>query len=421
MCTRWNSRQAAVDTTIQCFGSILSALKLLVSTGSEPATVSGARGLSVRLKDIRFIITLFVLKEIFAVAGPASRQLQGVSMDLAMAGQLVLDCRNKFMEMRSENVLTGLTATWTKIVAEAKSFANQHGITDVKIVERPKSKRLLAGEEARDECRTGEERLRVAMFVPVLDQLTVQLKERFSDEQIGLMKEMSLFSSGALMSGHAISSADIGLPCLTRTYGLDSQAIATEYKEFCSAFNSLNLTELYESHHLKPAEERSGDVCIAGLDPSSAGSSRDNAEGTDEKTADEDDGGEEDCTDDDNENDACTVGTDELSHADNKKKWILQNFITPLKACYQLSGYPHLLRVYWILCTLPVTSCSAERALSRLRIIKSRLRSTMCDQWMKSLMVLASEKDILASITHEEIIDNFALLSARLKSQLLFV
>ena len=47
----------------------------------------------------------------------------------------------------------------------------------------------------------------------------------------------------------------------------------------------------------------------------------------------------------------------------------------------------------------------------------------MCDQWMKSLMVMASEKDIglLASITHEEIIDNFALLSARLKSQLLFV
>ena len=67
---------------------------------------------------------MFVLKEIFAVAGPASRQLQGVSMDLAMAGQLVLDCRNKFMEMRSENVLTGLTATWTKIVAEAKSFDN---------------------------------------------------------------------------------------------------------------------------------------------------------------------------------------------------------------------------------------------------------------------------------------------------------
>ena len=57
------------------YGSILHALGLMVSTGAEHATVSGAHGLTVRLKDIRFIITLFVLKEILAVAGPAARQL----------------------------------------------------------------------------------------------------------------------------------------------------------------------------------------------------------------------------------------------------------------------------------------------------------------------------------------------------------
>ena len=73
-----------------------------------------------------------------------------------------------------------------------------HGITDVSIVERTKLKRRMAGENATDESRSGEERLRVAMFIPVLDQLIVQLQERFSDEQIGLMKEMSLFSSDAL-------------------------------------------------------------------------------------------------------------------------------------------------------------------------------------------------------------------------------
>ena len=100
---------------------------------------------------------------------------------------------------------------------------------------------------------------------------------------------------------------------------------------------------------------------------------------------------------------------------------MLQNFIIPLKACYQLSGYPHLLRLYWILCTLPASSCSAERALSRLRIIKNRLRSVMCDEWMKALMILACEKDILCSLTNEEIVDNYALLSDRLKKQLLFV
>ena len=57
---------------------------------------------------------------------------------------------------------------------------------------------LLAGEEIRDECRTGEERLRVTVFIPVLDQLTIQLKEQFSDGQIVLMKEMSYFSTRAL-------------------------------------------------------------------------------------------------------------------------------------------------------------------------------------------------------------------------------
>ena len=36
-------------------------------------------------------------------------------------------------------------------------------------------------------------------------------------------------------------------------------------------------------------------------------------------------------------------------------------------------------------------------------------------------MVLASEKDILATISDDEIIDSFAMLSTRLQKQLLFV
>ena len=56
-----------------------------------------------------------------------------------------------------------------------------------------------------------------------------------------------------------------------------------------------------------------------------------------------------------------------------------------------------------------VASCSAERVLSRLRTIKNRLRSTICDEWMKALMVLASEKDELSSMSHNEVIDNFAV------------
>jgi hypothetical protein len=98
----------------------------------------------------------------------------------------------------------------------------------------------------------------------------------------------------------------------------------------------------------------------------------------------------------------------------------VHSFTEPLSLLYQLSGYEHLLRVYWTLVTLPVTSCSAERALSRLKIIKNRLRSTMSDEWMSDLMVLASEKDIVSSITNDAVIDSFANLSNQLKRQLVF-
>ena len=61
-------------------------------------------------------------------------------MDLAMAVQLVVNCRIKFVKMCSDHQLTGLIATWTwtKITREAKSFARMHGITDVSVVERTK-------------------------------------------------------------------------------------------------------------------------------------------------------------------------------------------------------------------------------------------------------------------------------------------
>ena len=92
---------------------------------------------------------------------------------------------------------------------------------------------------------------------------------------------------------------------------------------------------------------------------------------------------------------------DEVQLPAKKEQHSLIVPLTVLKF-YELSSYPHLIRLYWTLVTLPVTSCSAECALSRLRIIKNRLRSSMCDEWMRALMVLASEKDILDTINTDD-------------------
>jgi len=153
----------------------------------------------------------------------------------------------------------------------------------------------------------------------------MQLKERFSDEQVGLMKEIAIFSSGALKSGCIIRSADID--SLTRTYGLDAEAIMTEYTEFCAALNSLNLTELCESYHMQLIDKQQIDDDSIEVDTPDANVDRDND--TDETVLTADDGSEQHKSDSEDDDPVDAVSICDVQ----QKKWVLQNFIIPLKAC----------------------------------------------------------------------------------------
>lgn len=94
------------------------------------------------------------------------------------------------------------------------------------------------------------------------------------------------------------------------------------------------------------------------------------------------------------------------------ERWVASGFIKPLRLLNQLSCYGNLTFLYKTLVSLAATSCSAERALSKNKIIKSPLRSTMLDPWQSCMMILASEVDIFNSIPNEEIIDEYARVSS---------
>jgi hypothetical protein len=104
---------------------------------------------------------------------------------------------------------------------------------------------------------------------------------------------------------------------------------------------------------------------------------------------------------------------------DSLNSWASYSFIKPLRAIMELSGFSTLTWLFKILETLAVTSSSAERAMSRVKIIKNRLRSSMLDDWFSSLMILASERDILEAISADNIIDSFASNSVPLQKLLL--
>ena len=75
--------------------------------------------------------------------------------------------------------------------------------------------------------------------------------------------------------------------------------------------------------------------------------------------------------------------------------------------------YPNVqiaLRIF--LCTL-ASNCSAERSFSCLRRIKTYLRSSLCQERLNILAILAIESDLTKSLDYDAIIDKFADLKSR--------
>lgn len=68
--------------------------------------------------------------------------------------------------------------------------------------------------------------------------------------------------------------------------------------------------------------------------------------------------------------------------------------------------FPNIYIILKLALTLPVGSVSTERSFSKLKLIKTRLRSTMRNDRLEELMIMSCENDI--NINYEEVIENFS-------------
>ena len=57
--------------------------------------------------------------------------------------------------------------------------------------------------------------------------------------------------------------------------------------------------------------------------------------------------------------------------------------------------------------TIPVTVASAERSFSKLKLLKSYLRSTMKQERLNALAIITLESGMLEKIEYEYIIEDF--------------
>ena len=61
-----------------------------------------------------------------------------------------------------------------------------------------------------------------------------------------------------------------------------------------------------------------------------------------------------------------------------------------------------------IFVTLPVTVASAERSLSKLKLIKNSLRNAMSQERLNYLAILSIENELARQVNFDDLIDTFA-------------
>ena len=98
-----------------------------------------------------------------------------------------------------------------------------------------------------------------------------------------------------------------------------------------------------------------------------------------------------------------------------QKHWISNedvpdSLLNAIKKCPSIQ-YPRIKQILMYLIVLPVTSCTAERSFSRLKLLKTSLRSSMGESRLNGLALLSIHRQM--DINVDEIINNFIKVNRR--------
>ena len=80
--------------------------------------------------------------------------------------------------------------------------------------------------------------------------------------------------------------------------------------------------------------------------------------------------------------------------------------------CWQ-DIFPNLWTSLRILLTIPVTVAKGERSFSKLKLIKTFLRSTMLEDKLSDLAILSIENELAQSLNYSDLIKIFSRAKAR--------
>lgn len=376
----WRSVEDATQVILSRIKELQHSLQVL-SESNEPQTVTGAQGLLHKLNDFNFLICLHIIDDIMKTTGPCSRIFQAISTDLAVAVSTITKCKATLQQHRSDSD----KEHFREILLKAKEFAELQGI-DMSLAQNTKRKirkRYADGStdaSVRATCPHQQQNTNeddndtyISIYAPALDFILLDFSCRFDLHDLPVVTQMMIFSAGSLLRRKSeILTSDVKIFC--DRYSIDVDIVVREMSSFVSVFK--------ENHSTVDMSDISASKKL---------------------------------------NATCNLSdsmTDEQNDDRCSNMWLHNTFLLPYRLLYMLSSFPTLLTVYKILVTIAVTSASAERAMSKVKLVKTRLRSTMSDDYFSGMMLLASEKDICDRLATDDIVNRFASLSPVLRKYL---
>ncbi|KAL4083727.1 hypothetical protein QTP88_029043 [Uroleucon formosanum] len=370
--TRWSSHSSSLQTVLDTYDAIIDSL---FDIKDDPMTdrVSSVKAGSLLeyLLQERFLLIAFIFKKIFDKTSTLSECLQSVDIDLCAAISHVEQTFNIIKTFRSDDEFKNLIQAKDDFIQSKNKEFSFTPLPGYRI----RRTKKMPGEISSDQRIIDRmDNFKVNTFYTILDITTTQITKRFNEETMPFFKDLSLFSHKRLRE---VAETNVipkdAVKGFSEIYGkfLDEESLKHEYIQFSKSYfdfeKIMNLPVKFDDTNKDSWIQFDTD------------------------------------SDDDNGDDIQYNKIDQ-----NSKK--NSGTINTIYKVVHLSGlkeiFPTMYTALSIAVTLPVSSASPERAFSKLKLVKTRLRSTTSEDRLEALMIMACELDV--QIDTECVIKYFA-------------
>ncbi|XP_060855359.1 zinc finger MYM-type protein 1-like [Metopolophium dirhodum] len=365
--TRWMSHSYALTTILDTYYAVYLTIEEIQITEGTSDYMLGSEclGLLSYITSYRFIITAFTFKTIFDVLEPLNRILQARDIDILSIVSVINKVKNIIQLYRTDE-------KFNKIVEDVKGFVEACEIENFTPLENVRSRKKIVPRKADELCQDETvqdplKKFKIDTFFLVLDLIITQINNRFTDNNLEVLKDL------ALLSIKIINEIKINPDNIPKD----------AFKSVCSVYHTfLNINDVKREYE----QYIQSDFNLSNKLPDYLHS----------------------CLNDTSNN--SDYSDDESMSQESLKTYQNSSSLLCVYKEFCLNGFktifPNLFMLIKIGVTLPVSSCSPERSFSKLKLVKTRLRSSMGENRLEDLIRITCESDI--DINVEAVIDDFA-------------